>query len=139
MSTTVARPSADADLAELTRPRTVSELLHERVTFTDRIDQLERDLRSLRVRNRALINARHDLAPAMAVVGTFAKGQSVERILGAANTCELLGAVPAIRFVRNLALEIIGIELAILADGAPPVDDCFRGLVSLGGMAVCDR
>jgi hypothetical protein len=132
--TAAARPATvDADL---NRPPTVPELLRERSSLTDQVAQLERDLCSLRVRNRALINARNEMAPSMNVVGTFPKRQTVERIIGAAQTCEELGAVPAIRFVRNLAQEIIGIELAVLTDEVRLIDDGFRVLVALGGMAV---
>lgn len=134
--TTTALRSTDAADADLNRPPTVPVLLRDRSELSDQVAELERDLRSLRVRNRALINARHDMTPAMSIVGTFPKGQTVERIIGAAKTCELLGSVPAIRFVRNLAQEIVGIELAVLVDAAHPIDDGFAHLVALGGMAV---
>jgi hypothetical protein len=107
-----------------------------------RIDVLERDNRSLRSRTRvmeaALLNIRpraQDITPAPVVVGVYGQGTTVERIIDDARTCEALGDVPLIRFLRNTSSVIIGVELAylpgVIEDDDGAFDPTYRVLALL--------
>ena len=134
--TTSARPLPAPAADPLPPLPTVRDLIAQRQQLRDRIEQLERNTRSLVARNRALIKARNDLTPVMYSVGTFNAAQSMERAIRAAQTCEALGVVPAVRFVRNEANDITGIELVAMTETPDVIDDGFRMLAAIGGMAV---
>jgi hypothetical protein len=54
------------------------------------------------------------------VAGVFGRGQTVDKVIGYARAYEALGFVPAIRFLRDKAGNVNGVELAILTDHSSP-------------------
>lgn len=100
---------------------------------------LDRDLTSARMRARTMFRALNDRAGrTVAVVGVFGRGDTVDRIVRAAQIAEALGHVPAIRFIRTAAGEINGIELALLERDEPANPDAGHdeGFRMLAQMAV---
>lgn len=87
------------------------------------VARLEREIKSARIRNAALLRALNGATPAVPAA-TFRGGSHTASLLLLAQAYEGTGRVPALRFTRDAAGRIVGIELAVLqtASDAAPVD-----------------
>lgn len=108
-------------------------------TMIDDRAALERELTLARIRNRTMFRALNNRAGrTLVVVGVFGRGVTVDHVVHTARIAESLGEVPAIRFIRDAAGSINGIELALL-EHEPDVsaqDECEAGFRILAQMAV---
>ena len=97
--------------------------------------ELQRDLASLRVRTRTLLRALNDHSGrTLAVVGVFGRGETVDKVVALARIAEELDEVPAVRFTRDRAGRINGVEMALLE--RPPVEDHDAGFRTLAHLAL---
>jgi limonene-1,2-epoxide hydrolase len=106
--------------------------VHDAVT---RAMLAERDLASARLRNRTLLRALNDLVTVSEPIATIRGTALVAPFLAAARTVEAFGEVPVLRFARDAAGVIVGIELALIEredTGSAPL----ASPVEFGGMAV---
>jgi len=87
---------------------------------------LQQDNRSLQARCSTLTRALNDKTGVTVVAGVFGRGQTVDKLVGYARAYESLGFVPAIRFLRDKAGNVNGVELAILTDHSSPSLDLLR-------------
>ena len=100
---------------------------------------LERELKSSRARARTMFRALNEQSGrTLAAVGVFGRGQTVERVVRAAQIAESLGEVPAIRFLRDERGDINGVEIALLerAEPAAAGEEYEAGFRLLAQMAV---
>lgn len=106
------------------------------------IAKLEQDNKSLRARGAALIRALNDLTRGTRPVAARVYGQlrGVASVVEDARAIEARGAVPAIRFVRSVAGEIVGVELAAIGAestiGEHYLDGQILAAMACGHMAV---
>jgi hypothetical protein len=151
-STATARPFPIIPLDDEREP-TITELLavsheHNQALLRDntllqrRIDALEQDNRSLRSRTRTMEAALLAIRPRAeefqaepVLVGVYGQGAIVEQIVVGAQTCEALGDVPIVRFLRTTGGAIAGVELAylpgVIEDDDGAFDPTYRVLALL--------
>lgn len=101
------------------------------------VARLERELRGAQSRNRALLRALSDRVCARPAIATVRDPDArVAAVLLAGRTAESMGAVPIVRFTRDVVGTIVGLEIALLPEdpGAPAITAIVPG--ELAGMAV---
>ena len=102
---------------------------------------LERALKSARARNAQLWRALNEQqGRTVCIVGVYGRGETVERIVQAAQMSEEWGRIPVIRYLRDREGQINGLEMAHVERPAPSGDEhdpAFRMMAQLAlGMAV---
>lgn len=119
-------------------PSSAQVAAHPVSEFITEQEELRREVLIARLRMRAMFRAMNDQAGrTLAVVGVFGRGDTVERIVRAAQTAEALGQVPALRFLRDVRGEINGVEMAILERPQTAAEEEFdAGFRVLAQMAV---
>jgi hypothetical protein len=136
------REPTTAELLAVSHEHT-QDLLAANLRLEHRVAELEADKKSLTSRTRTMeavliaIRPRTEEFPiAPVAVGVYGQGSTVDRIVIAAQTCEALGDVAMIRYVRNAANAIVGAEVASLPSVIEDGDECDPGFRLLSRIAV---